>query len=155
MGFSDAELTANWKTALLVHCLRAKGQRILGALGSPTAFDEAVALLTAHFLGKQRVLIRWYRLWKHQQQPRESIQAFMANLCALTRACDYGGLHDQMIRDHLIEGTSCDKIRERLLIEPDDLTLADTIKTALQVESALECSSLLSPIEHTPSPALT
>ncbi len=34
-------------------------------------------------------------------------------------------------------------------MEPDDLTLADAIKTAF-VKSALECSSLLSPVEHTP-----
>ena len=143
LGFSDAELPDKRKTALLVHLLGTEGQRVLGALGSATTFADTAKLLTDHFSGKQRVLIRRYRLRKRHQRPGESIQTFVADLRELARACEYGGLHDQMIRDQLIEGTSCDKTREKLLMEPDDLTLSDAIKIALQVESALECSTLL------------
>ena len=46
----------------------------------------------------------------------------MTNLKELARMCDYGALHEQIIRDQLIEGTSCHKTRERLLLEPDNLT---------------------------------
>ena len=143
LGFSEEQLPGKRKTALLVHLLGTEGQRVLGALGSPTTFAATVQLLTDHFSGKQRVLIRRYRLRKRHQRPGESIQTFVADLRELARACDYGGLHDQMIRDQLIEGTSCDKTREKLLMEPDGLTLTDAIKIALQVESALECSTLL------------
>ena len=43
-----------------------------------------------------------------------------------------------MIRDQLILHTNCGKIRGNLLLENDDLTLAQAIKIALQVEPALE-----------------
>ena len=108
LGFSDAELPDKRKTALLVHLLGTEGQRVLGALGSATTFADTAKLLTDHFSGKQRVLIRRYRLRKRHQRPGESIQTFVADLRELARACEYGGLHDQMIRDQLIEGTSCE-----------------------------------------------
>lgn len=147
MGFTDEQMPDKRKLALLTHCLGTEGQRILGALGSPTGFSAAVALLTEHFTGTQRVLIRRYKLRKRHQRPGESIQAFVADLRDLARHCDYGALQDEMIRDQMIEGTSCEKTREKLLMEPDHLSLADAIKTALQVESALEYSSLLNTTE--------
>lgn len=150
MGFSADALPDKRKTAILVHSLGTEGQCVLGALGSATTFEATVKLLTDHFSGKQRVLIRRYRLRKRHQRPGESIQTVVADLRELARACEYGALHDQMIRDQLIESKSCDKTRERLLMEPDDLTLTDAIKIALQVECALQCSTLLaSPAHHT------
>lgn len=141
LGFSADELPDKRKTAILIHCLGTKGQCVLGTLGSATTFEATVELLTDHFPGKQRVLIR---------RPGESIQTFVADLRELACACEYGALHDQIIRDQLIEGMSCDKTRERLLMEPDDLTLTDAINIALHVECALHCSTLLaSPAHHT------
>lgn len=143
LGFTDEQLPEKRKTALLIHCLGIEGQRILGALGSPATFAATVTLLTNHFSGKQRVLVRRYKLRKRRQRPGESLQTFVADLRELARACNYGALHDEMIRDQMIEGTSCEKTRERLLLEADDLTLNAAITIALQVESALECAAML------------
>ncbi|KAJ8368319.1 hypothetical protein SKAU_G00083470 [Synaphobranchus kaupii] len=106
-------------------------------------YDEAVTLLTAHFAGKQRALLRRYKLRKRHQRPGESVLSYVTDLRDLARKCSYGALQDQIIRDQLIEGTWCEKIREKLLLEPDELTLDDAIAKAMQVESALECSSML------------
>ena len=54
LGFSDDVLPDKRKTAILVHCLGTEGQRVLGALGSATTFEDTVKLLTDHFSGKQR-----------------------------------------------------------------------------------------------------
>ncbi|KAJ8339345.1 hypothetical protein SKAU_G00361310 [Synaphobranchus kaupii] len=141
MDFAD--ISDRRKTALLRHCLGTEGQRIFRALGSAGTYDEAVTLLTAHFAGKQRALLRRYKLRKRHQRPGESVLSYVTDLRDLARKCSYGALQDQIIRDQLIEGTWCEKIREKLLLEPDELTLDDAIAKAMQVESALECSSML------------
>uniref|UniRef100_A0A674DZP4 Gypsy retrotransposon integrase-like protein 1 n=1 Tax=Salmo trutta TaxID=8032 RepID=A0A674DZP4_SALTR len=131
------------RTALLRHCLGTEGQRIFRALGSAPTFTAAVSLLRNHFAGKERVLLRRYRLRKRHQRPGESIQSYVANLRDLASSCNYGTLQDEIIRDQLIEGTLCEKTREKLLLESDNLQLDGAIKIALQVEAALECSTML------------
>ena len=53
-----------------------------------------------------------------------------------------------MIRDQLILHTNCGKIRGNLLLENDDLTLAQAIKIALQVEASFECAASLSSAQN-------
>lgn len=104
-----------------------------------------------YFAGKQRVILRRYSLRKRLQQPGESVLSYVTDLRDLPRACNYGVLQDQIIRDQLIEGTMCEKIREKLLLEPADLTLDDALAKAMQVESALQCSTMLiDSSRHTP-----
>lgn len=62
----------------------------------------------------------------------------MTNLRDMARSCNYGTLHDQIVCDQFIEGILCDKTREKLLLEPDKLTLNQAVVIALQVEAALE-----------------
>ncbi len=49
-----------------------------------------------------------------------------------------------MIRDQLIEHTNDAKVRETLLLEPDDLSLSRAITIALRIESPAACASALS-----------
>ncbi|XP_022781789.1 uncharacterized protein LOC111322851 [Stylophora pistillata] len=55
-----------------------------------------------------------------------------------------------MIQDQLIEKTSVKRIRERLLLEPDSLTVERAIQLALQVETALLEARTLQPsqVQH-------
>lgn len=52
------------KIALLLCCLGAEGQRVYDALGHAETYQEAVALLTNHFMGQQLVLVPQYKLPK-------------------------------------------------------------------------------------------
>ncbi len=49
-----------------------------------------------------------------------------------------------MIHDQLIEHTNDAKVRETLLLEPDDLSLSRAITIALRIESPAACASALS-----------
>lgn len=131
------------KIALLRHCLGAEGQRIYRALGEAETYEEAVAQLALHFTGQQRVILRRYKLRKRLQRAGESVQDYVTNLRDLARSCNYGTLQDEIIRDQLIEGILCEKTREKLLLESDELTLTQAVAIALQVEAAVECSTLL------------
>ncbi len=46
-------------------------------------------------------------------------------------------MEDGLIVDQLIEKTSCNQLRERLLLEPDSTTLADALVIGKQLETAL------------------
>ncbi len=138
MDYTD--ISDRRKIALLCHCLGAEGQRIYRALGHAETYEEAVALLANHFTGQQRR----YKLRKRLQRPGESVQNYVTDLRDMARSCNYGTLQDQIVRDQFIEGILCDKTREKLLLEPDELTLDKAVAIALQVEAATECSTLLS-----------
>ncbi|KAG1960305.1 retrotransposable element [Pimephales promelas] len=142
LGFDD--ITDKRKMALLRHCLGVEGQRIFRNLGTPNDYDAAVTLLTTHFTGHQRTLLHRYKLRKRLQRPGESVRSYVTNLKDMARLCDYGVLQDQILRDQFIEGTSCEKkTREKLLLEADYLTLSRAVDIALQIETAMECTSQL------------
>ncbi|PFX13052.1 hypothetical protein AWC38_SpisGene22907 [Stylophora pistillata] len=80
----------------------------------------------------------------HRLEDRIDIQ-FIAALRELATLWDFGGLCDEMIRDQLIEKTCVNRIRERLLLEPDFLTVDRAIQLALQVETAMVEARTLQP----------
>ncbi|KAL0148283.1 hypothetical protein M9458_056429 [Cirrhinus mrigala] len=139
------EVSAARKKALLLHCLGAEGQRVLSALESGTTsdFDTAVELPNAHFAAPQSALLRRFLFRQRHQLPGESVQQYVANLRGLASTCKFGALQDEMIRDQLIEHTNDAKVRETLLLEPDDLSLSRAITIAVRIESAAACASAL------------
>lgn len=71
------------------------------------------------------------------QKAGESVAQFVVALRELAKRCDFGALEDGLIVDQLIEKTSCNKLRERLLLEPDSMDLAGALVIGKQLESAM------------------
>ena len=71
-----------------------------------------------------------YKFRQRSQQAGESVIQFVMVLRELATFCSFGGLCEEMIRDQLIEKTSMNQIRERLLMEPDSLTVDRAIQLA-------------------------
>ncbi|KAL0150690.1 hypothetical protein M9458_053994, partial [Cirrhinus mrigala] len=107
------------------------------------SYDQCVTLLNEHFAAPQSVLLRRFIFRRRHQLPGESVHQFVADLRGLANSCKFWELRDEMIRDQLIEHTNNNKIRETLLLQPDDLTLYKAIAIAFQVESAAECAATL------------
>lgn len=59
---------------------------------------------------------------------------------ALSVKCAFDTNTDEMIRDQLLEHLQCDRMRERLLLEPD-LTLEKATTLATQMEAAAELAN--------------
>ena len=138
-------VSAARKKALLQHCLGTEGQRVLGTLenGTDASYDAAVELLKGHFAAPQSALLRRFLFRRRRQLPGESVHQYVANLRGLASSCKFGTLQDEMIRDQLIEHTNNVKVRERLLLEKDELLLSDAVTIAFNVESAAECAATL------------
>ena len=126
------------RAALLRHCLGVEGRRILATLTlADGTFDSLKTALGAHFcVEKSRRMYR-FEFGQRQQRVGEPVAHFVSALRDLAKHCAYGQLEDGLILDQLIRSTSCDPLRERLLLEPDSMTLNDAIMIAKRVEMAL------------------
>ena len=150
-------MSAVRKTALLRHCLGVEGQRVLETLtgnGTNTDYAGIVKLLKDQFAAPQSALLRRFMFRQRHQLPGESVHQYVSNLKGLASHCKFGALTDEMIRDQLIEHTTQAKIRETLLLESDDLTLAKAVAIAFQIESAVECAAKLTQTESSLSQAV-
>ncbi|XP_006821806.1 uncharacterized protein LOC102801680 [Saccoglossus kowalevskii] len=131
------------KRAVLLHCLGIEGQRIFQSLGDCPTYKVVVDKLESHFGPRKSVILERHRFRQRGQRPGESISSYAATLNEHAAKCNFGTLTDEMIRDQLIEKTHTPRIRERLLMEPDTLTLHKATTLAEQIENSLSDSHVI------------
>ncbi|XP_003731307.2 uncharacterized protein K02A2.6-like [Strongylocentrotus purpuratus] len=143
-GLDTAEIP-DLRRAILIHCLGAEGQRIFGQLEVSTTgtYDKAVDELEKYFGPKTSVMIERYRFRQRVQGHGEPVKQYVAAITELASKCKFGTLNDELVRDQLIEKTSIPRIRERLLMEDDGLTLKKALDLAIQIEAAMLDAKLL------------
>ena len=76
------------------------------------------------------------------QEEGETIDSFVTALYCLAEHCQYGTLHDEMIRDRIVVGLKNMKLSEKLQNDPD-LTLQKAIQQACQSEAVKQQQSLI------------
>lgn len=140
------------RRALLLHCLGPEGQRVYNTLpsttpqlgdsgaasadGATSSYDETFARLDKHFSPAVNVVAERYKFRQRSQRLHELVDDYISALRELALNCEFGNFRDEFIRDQLVEKTTSDRIRERLLIEPA-LTLQTALTIARQIESAV------------------
>ena len=72
-----------------------------------------------------------------RQQEVKSVHHYVANLRGLASLCEFVVLEDELLAEH----TNNLKVREKLLMSPDDLTLTKAVEIAFQLESAAGLAS--------------
>ena len=60
------------------------------------------------------------------QKPDESVDSFITDLHRLAEFCEYGDLHDQLIRDRIVVGLRDAKVSEKLQTD-SELTLEKAV----------------------------
>ena len=78
-----------------------------------------------------------YTFRQRAQRPGGSVREYITALHELVANCNFGQLSDELIRDQLIEKTNNPRVRERLLMEPDTLTLEKAITLTSCIEVAV------------------
>ena len=122
-GLDGANVTAARRRAILAYCLGIEGQRIFASLTETDTYATAVTALRNHFGPKRSVMMERYTFRQRAQRPCESVREYITALHELVANCNFGQLSDELIRDQLIEKTNNPRVRERLLMKPDTLTL--------------------------------
>lgn len=108
-------------------------------------YDEAFKRLQELYKPRKNIVFARHQLSTRNQASGESVQAFYQNLLTLTKDCDFKAVSaeehkEEAVRDSFIRGLNSSSIRTRLL-EQDDLTLQQALKTAVSLEKAQEFSS--------------
>lgn len=110
-------------------------------LRSAPQYSDAITLLAGHFPYPQSALLWWLQFRQRHQLPGETAHQYVANLRCPASSCKFGALQDEMLRDQLIEHTNMEKVREKLLLKPDDHSLVKALQLAFQLQSAADCAA--------------
>ena len=87
-----------------------------------------------HFVQKRNIIFERAKFNSRKQEPGESVDDFITDLHCLARYCNYGNLHEEMIRDRIVVGIRDNKLSQKMQLEPE-LTLKKAIDLARQCES--------------------
>ena len=129
----------------LIYAMRDEADDILGSLDltdvQKLVYDTVQEAFQNHFIKKRNPIFECARL-NQRKQEGESVDSFITALCGLAKHCDYGALHDQMIRDRLVVGLRDAALSEKLQMDAD-LSLQTAISTARQRESVRKQQSVV------------
>ena len=130
----------------LLYCL---GDEAEGVLASTNISDDArksykdvMAKLDEHFKVRNNTIYERARFNRRDQQEGESAEEYVTALYELIETCEYGELHDEMLRDRLVVGIRDAAMSEKLQLDPE-LTLEKAKKAIRQKEAVREQSKRL------------
>ncbi|XP_062500927.1 uncharacterized protein LOC134178140 [Corticium candelabrum] len=132
--------------ALLTHCLGLEGQRILSTETETESYVQLRDVCATLFGPRLNSMVERFKFRQRKQHQGESVKQYVFALRQLAATCKFGPLHDEMIRDQLIEKTVCGKVRDRLLEEDEDLTLDKAIVLASRMEEAARDSATIATV---------
>lgn len=125
------------RRACLYQALGAEGARIAAELCPESDnFEETMTKLDQRFGDRQSLIFARTRFYRRYQTDDEDILRFVTELRKLAARCKFGHSEAEHLRDRLVAGCCDEKIRERLFLESDDVTLDDALKIAQTVEGA-------------------
>ena len=136
LGLRDKSQESQVNT--LIYAMGDEADDILGSLDMTDAqklvYDTVQEAFQNHFIKRRKPILERARFNQRKQEEGESIDSFITALYSLAKHCDYGALHDQMIRDRLVVGLRDAALSEKLQMDAD-LSLQTAISTARQRES--------------------
>ena len=118
-----------------------KAEDIYGSFALSTKqavkFDIVLGKFDNYFVIKCNVIFERakFNLW-HQEQGETIIQ-FITSLHKLSEHCNYGPLHDDLIRDRIVVGISNAKLSQRMQLD-EKLTLEKATHVARQAEQIFQ-----------------
>ena len=99
-------------------------------------YSQVLVKLDTFFQPRKNVIFERAHFNRCQQAERESAEQFIVALHNLASTCNYGPLHDEMTRDHLVVGIRDRALSEQLQLDPE-LTL-DKAKNMIQQKEAVK-----------------
>jgi hypothetical protein len=133
MGIGQDELPEARRIAILKSSLGAEGYRVCLSLcaGDNLSFDDVLARLTDRFAPKVSNIFARSVFHRRAQLQGESCVQFVTALRSLMAKCGYDEhVQAELLRDRFVAGCDSDTIREKLLLEPDTLTLEQALVIA-------------------------
>lgn len=125
------------KIAVLISSLNAEDARVACDLTDANAsYDEVIKRLSERFGDRQSVIYARTRFARRIQNSEEDILSYVTELRRLASYCKFNAVELENVRDRLVARCHDDKISEKLLLEPETITLDAAIVLAQNVELA-------------------
>ena len=127
------------KLAILRSSLGAEGYRICAEVcpEADISYDDTINRLKQRFQPPPSQILARAQFNRRVQQSSEDTAQFSTARRALATKCGYPDtILNELVRDRVVAGCRDEKIRERLLQEPDSLTLDAALKLAQTLERA-------------------
>lgn len=121
--------------------LDAEDQRIFTTLISAASFEETMKKFSGHIKPRQSMVSQRFQFRQRAQLPGETFATFAMALQDLATVCAFGCWQEELILDQLIDKAADWRIREKLLMELDSLTLPQAVELGSQMERVFQKSS--------------
>ena len=72
----------------------------------------------AHFIQRRNTIFERAKFNSRKQEAGESVDDFITDLHCLARYCNYGNLHEEMIRDRIVVDIRDSKLSQKMQLEP-------------------------------------
>ncbi|UYV81477.1 K02A2.6-like, partial [Cordylochernes scorpioides] len=105
-------------------------------------YDKVIECFESHFIPRCNIIYERARFNQRCQQEGEKVNEFITALHSLAEHCNFGMLHDELIRDRIVVGVRDRALSERMQLDTD-LTLVKATLMAKQLESVKEQQSSL------------
>lgn len=118
------------KSSIFLTCIGPQGREIYNTFAfenneDKMNFDVLIKKFDEHCLPRKNITLIRHKFFTYKQKEGQSFHEFVIQLKRLSSDCEFNDLKDSLIRDTIIIGINDERLRERMLREPDlDLSKA-------------------------------
>ena len=102
-----------------------------------TRYDIAIIRLSNHFKSQKNAAVEISKFHRAKQNFKETIENYVERLKELAENCEFGGLKDTLIKNHVIN-TCISKEFRRVLLRKSDIDLEDLVNIGRSYDIADE-----------------
>ena len=143
-GLSEKSEEAQVNT--LIYCMGDQADNILHSfklsVENAKKYDVVKEKFQEHFVKRRNVIFERAKFNNRKQEPGEAVDNFITSLYAFADHCNYGTLHDEMIRDRIVVGIQDSSLSEKLQLDAE-LTLTTAVMKVRQAEEVKKQQPLL------------
>ena len=108
------------RIATFITCKGQDALRIYNALpfandAEKRNLDKVLEEMKKYCLGETNVIYERFRFNQKAQREGESFDQFLTDLRELAKTCQFGQMHDELLRDKIVVGVRDDTLRKQLL----------------------------------------
>ena len=96
------------------------------AAGEKKDFETIIKKFKDYCQPRKNVVFERYRFWQRDQAKGESVDTWLKDIKIHASSCGFEEQRDLMLRDTLVFGVQDERVKERILREPE-LTLEKTV----------------------------
>ena len=140
----------------LLYSMGSKSDDILATFGLTTQdskkYDVVKDKFDGYFVKRRNIIFERAKFHRRKHESGEVVDSFITDLYGVAEHCQFGFLHDEMIRDRFVVGLADQKLSEKLQLDAD-LTLEKAINSVRQSESVRSQQSVVRGQEDASQPA--